>query len=274
MNAIRLIALTSSLLLAAQAFADRPGFGDTWTIMLGGMNQTANVEVSSTRTGRPDINLDLDDLGMDDNATTFRAGVNWQFADKWGTSLTYSSFSTDGRETASESGNFGDIEWEADATLSSDYDLDLYIWNLNWNFVNTERTNFGVAAGLHIADISMAIAFEATAIINGQEVVVDSGSESTSLTAPLPNIGLQIGHRFGENLYLSGRAGYFTLKVDDVDGELVTAQAGLEWRPAKHFGVGIGYQYLTIDFDEKESDRKNTLEIDSHGPVLFLALGF
>jgi hypothetical protein len=263
-----------TILLAPDALAEKPGFGDTWLLRAGGMNQTANISFSLTRNDRPETSLDLGDLGMDDNASTFWGSLTWQFADSWGMSLTYSSFSTDGVETATDGGNFGDVEWSADAILTSEYDLDLYIIDLRWHFINTGRSHLGVGAGLHIADIGLGMGFRLDGIVNGETVVVDSGSETVSATAPLPNISLLAGHRFGDSVYLAATIGYFALKVDEIDGELVSARAGLEWRPTRHVGAGIGFQYLDINFDEDKGDRRLELDTESYGPVLFLSVGF
>jgi hypothetical protein len=274
MNMRPLLLLLATLLFGTNAYADRPGFGDTWSFKVGGMSQTANLAFSSTREGRPDIELDLTDLDMDDNASTVWAGVTWQFAENWGTTLSYSGFSTDGEAVADEDGNFGDIEWSAAARLSSSYDLDLYVWDVHWDFINNERTNVRFGLGLHIADVSLGVGFELDGLVNGQPVVIDSGAETADVTAPLPNVLLGAGHRFGENFYLTLTGGYFALEIDKIDGELIAMRGALEWRPWEQFGFGLGYQYLDVNFTETEDDRKVKFDMDAHGPVLFLSVGF
>lgn len=264
----------AGMLVALPAFADKPYFDDTWTFRLGGMDQKADLVIASTLEGRPVRDLDFSDLGMDDNASTVWAGVTWQWADKWGASLSYSSFSTDGTETATEDGNFGDIEWTADAELDSEFDLDLYIFEVHWDFINTERSHLGVGLGLHVADISSSIQFTLTGTVNGQEVVLDSGLESASVTAPLPDLVLRAGHQFGDNFYLGFTGGWFSLTYEDIDGELLSAQATFEWRPAQHFGMGVGYQYVSVEITEDDGDRENEIDLDLYGPVLFLTVGF
>ncbi len=270
----RTVLAIGAILGASGAYADKPGFGDTWTFKAGGMQQTADVEFSSTSPNRPEFSLDLEDLGMDDDASSFWAGVTWQFADSWGLHFVYSSFSTDGDAVASEDGNFGDIEWTADASLSSNYDLDLYIIDLTWDFVNTDRTHVGFGLGFHVAEIGIGLDFELNGMVGGQPVVIDSGSETADITAPLPNVVLRAGHRVGERWYLSASGGYFALEYDDIDGELVSFTAGLEWRPLDHFGLGVGYQYLDVSVKQDTSSADREIDTEAHGPVLFLSVGF
>ena len=271
---LRFFVVALSLLLTSHAFADKPRFGDTLAFRLGGMNHNADVSFSSTRDGREPVVLDFNDLGMDDSASVVWIGMEWQFADSWGVSLSYTDFDTDGLVTASEDGNFGNIEWTADAQLDSYFDLKLFTVDLHWDFVNTARTHVGVGLGLHVADVDTGISFSLDGNVNGEVIEIDSGFETAAVTAPLPNVSLRAGHRFGEKWYLGGTVGYFDITVGDVKGELVTARAMFEWRAFKNFGLGVGYQYVTIDVKEDETDRQNRIDADFYGPVLFVSAAF
>lgn len=274
---IRSLCLATALLMSPAAFADKPAFGDTFTIGIGGMKHKADSVFRSTREDRFPIDLDMNDLGMDKKATTVWAGFTWQFADSWGISATYAGFDSDGDIAAARDGNFGDIEWGANATLVSELALDLYIVDLTWDFINTDRTNVGVGLGLHIADLSASIDATLEADINGTPIdpPIDLGTETAAVTAPLPNVLVRAGHRFGDSWYLSGTAGYFGLKVDNVDGELVSLRGSLEWRPGGGlFGAGLGYQYVDINVEDEGGRRTNEYDIQFYGPILFFQLGF
>lgn len=262
------------LLLSSGVLADKPKFGDTWAFRAGGMKHNADVTFSSTREGRPEFELDLDKLGMRTDTTTFWVDAEWQFADRWGLNVVYTDFDSDGVETATEAGNFGDIEWSVDAELTSHLDLSLYIVDVTWDFMKTDRSHLGVGVGLHVADLDTGIDFVLEGQINGQPAIIERGTDTTKITAPLPNISLRAGHRFGDHLYLGGRAGYFSLTVGDIDGELVTARANLEWRPQRHFGLGIGYQYVSLDVEDDDGTVRDRYDADFYGPVLFVSAGF
>ena len=120
----------------------------------------------------------------------------------------------------------------------------------------------------------LEIGFTLTGTVNGQPVVVDSGAESVTVTAPLPDVVVRAGHQFGDNFYLGFTGGWFSLKYQDIDGELISARANFEWRPVKHFGAGIGYQYVGIKVTEDDGDKKHRLDNDIYGPVLYVSAGF
>lgn len=275
--AARIFGLTVVLLIGTPAYGDRPIFQDTFTFGIGGMLGRADSTFRDTRDGRPPIDLNMDDLGMDQKASSIWGGISWQFTDSWGFSLSYSGFDTDGTVSATEDGNFGDIDWQVNAFLDSDLSLDLYIADLHWDFVNTGRTNVGVGLGLHIADLEAGIGATITADVNGTPLdpPVDLGSETAAVTAPLPNISLRAGHRFGDSWYLGGTAGYFELSWDSIEGELISLRGSLEWRPGGGaFGAGLGYQYVDAYVKDSGGSKTKEYDIQFYGPILFLQLGF
>ena len=274
----RLLVLTPFLLIVATpSFADRPGFGDTFTFGVGGMQHYADASFQATREGLPPIELDLEDLEMDTDATKIWLGFTWQFADSWGLSGTYTDFDSTGLAFASESGNFDDIEWDVNATLESELDMNIYIVDLHWDFINTGQSHFGVGAGLHIADIKTGIQATLELDVNGDPVgnPLPLGARTTTVTAPLPNFHVRGGHRFGDSIYIGAKLGYFSLKVDEVDGKLVTGAAFAEWRPGGgNFGLGFGYQYMNIDVEQDKSGLFEKYDMTGDGPILYVSAGF
>ncbi len=273
----RLVGLIVASIGCMAAHADKPVYGDTFTIGIGGMLGEADSTFRSTRDGRPPVDLDMNDLDMDEEASSVWGSLTWQFADSWGISASYSGFESDGTVSASEGGNFGDVEWEVNTFLDSDLSLDLYIIDLHWDFIRTERTNVGIGLGLHIADLEASIGATITADIDGQPVdpPLDLGTDTAAVTAPLPNVILRAGHRFGDSWYLGGTVGYFTLNVDDIDGELISLRGSLEWRPGGGaFGAGLGYQFVDVDVEDSGGSRTKEYDIQFYGPILFLQVGF
>ena len=261
-----------TLFLSTAVLADKPRFGDTFTFSAGGMNHYGSADFSSTNTGDEESIVDFDDLGLSDNQSVFWGGARWRFTDRWEAGISYTSFNASGTETADHDWNFGDLEVTTSATVFSDFDLDLLIVDVTWDFLLTEKSHMGVGLGLHIMDTSLALDGELDPGFGGDPI--ELGSESGSTTVPLPNITLMGGHRFTDTLYLGAKVGYFSLDYDKYDGELTSARALLEWRPFENFGFGLGYQYVDIDLkvDTSTSDDRYNMVFD--GPLLVLSLGF
>ena len=164
--------------------------------------------------------------------------------------------------------------WEVGASLKSEFDIDLYIVDITWDFVQTDNARLGLGVGLHVADLDFDLDAEARLIVDDKEVSVDLGRVQTDFTAPLPNITLSGAMTLVEKVYLTASAGYFTLNYDKYDGELISLRGGVEWRPWKHFGIGAAYQYVDVDLTIDGSNRKQKYDMKFHGPILFVSAGF
>jgi hypothetical protein len=273
-TAIRSALCIFCLLLPALALSDKPRFEDTFSFALGGMAHEADATFSSTKDGEPLDKLTLKDLGIDDDTTVVWMDFDWQFRERWKFNLSYTSFDANGFKSQSVGGNYDDLEWDAGASLTSGIGVNLFIADVNWDFLQTDNAHVGVGLGLHVAELEFDIFAEVTGNIGGSGGSMVIGTEEDDFTAPLPNVVLTGGMMIGQNVYLSATAGYFTLEYDRYDGEVVSLRAAAEWRPRKHFGVGVGYQHVDIHVDVDKSRKKEQYDLQLYGPVLFVSVGF
>jgi len=271
---IRLIAALLALIFSASALADKPCFGDTLSFSLGAMSHQGKASFAATRDDAPVDKLSFSDLGFDDSTKVFWGDFTWQFADRWQVSLNYSSFDADGFKSATESGNFGDLDWEIGAALTSSFDMKLYIADITWDFLKTDKAHLGVGVGLHAVDLDLDVLLEVGADIGGSGGTAEVKAEQASALAPLPNISIVGGIMLGEKVYLGGHAGYFSLNYDKYDGELFSIRGALEWRPWKHFGFGAAYQFVDLNVEVDGSSSQEFYDLEFYGPVLFVSAGF
>jgi len=263
--------LVSFLLLCHSAFADKPGFGDTFVLSLGVMDHGGKADLSSTNVGDAESVIDLDELGLDDDQRVVWTSGRWRFTDRWELGASYTNFNTKGSASASRDYSYGDLDVTASATVASDLDIELYIVDVTWDLLSTDRSQLGVGLGLHVMDMGLSLSAE---LDLGTGAPVQTGSETGDATAPLPNFTLVGGHMLTDKLYLTAKAGVFSLDYDKYSGKLTSLRGMLEWRPKKNVGIGVGYQYVDVDVkvDGDLRERKYTLELD--GPILFLTVGF
>jgi hypothetical protein len=238
------------------------------------MNHTGKASFSSTNDNAIRDLLGFNELGMDDDTTVLWGDFTWQFAERWQFSFNYSSFDANGFRMATKDGNFGDIDWSVGAALTSKFELEMYIVDFTWDFVKTENAHVGIGLGLHAMDLDLDVVAEVGVDIGGMGGVVEVRQEHTSVLAPLPNISLVGGIMLGENVYLDGHAGYFTLDYDKYGGELISLRGGIEWRPWRNFGFGAAYQYIDLNLKVDGSSSQDRYDLRFHGPILFFSAGF
>lgn len=270
----RMLMSLAAVFLATGALAEKPRFGDTLTIGMGGMSHRGKATMAVTRPDSPVDKLTFTDLGMDDETDVFWGDLAWQIAERWRFRFNYSSFDARGERVQTESGNWDDLDWEIGARLSTDFEMELYILDLTWDFLKTENAHLGVGVGLHAVDLDLEMLLEVSGSIGGEDGFIQVDSDSTSLLAPLPNLSLTGGYTIADKVYLHGSIGLFSLEYDKYDGELFSARAGLEWRPWEHVGLGAAYQYVDVDVDVDRSSKQELYDFEFYGPILFLSVGF
>lgn len=256
------------------AIADKPHFGDTFTIGLGGMDHRGKATLAVTRPDAPVDKLTFTDLGLDNETQVFWGDFNWQFAERWKFRLNYSSFDAKGEKIQTTGGNFDDLEWAVGARLSTDFEMELYIADLTWDFLKTENGHLGLGFGLHAVDLDLGLVVEVGASIDDDDAFVEVGRDATSVLAPLPNLSLSGGYQIGEQVYLHGSMGFLSLSYDKYDGNLFSARASVEWRPWEHFGLGAAYQFVEVELEVDQSNSQEYYDFQFYGPVLFLSVGF
>ena len=144
----------------------------------------ADGKFGYVKEGQPDIKVDLDDLGLNENEVSPIVGGIINFGRKWTLRFDYFGYHDDGKTTADFSFDFDDVNFPLGARLDSSLDLDLSVANLSYNFIHSERARLGVGLGVHIADIDLKISGKA--IVGSTEV--DLGGGDADLLAPLPNL--------------------------------------------------------------------------------------
>ncbi|MGI9247602.1 MAG: hypothetical protein ACR2QI_01230 [Woeseiaceae bacterium] len=264
------------MLPAVSALADNRRFGDTVSFKVGAMDHKGKGSVASTREDLPVDRLTFGDLGLGDDTGIIWAKFAWQFAEDLQLRLGYSRFDTSGFQVATASGNFDGIDWDGGAVLTSDLDMNFFIADINWDFYKGEKGLLGAGVGLHAADFDFDLLVEVFANVGGEDEsgLIPIGTEEASALAPLPSLSLIGGYKLAEDVYLEARAGYLSLSYDRYDGSLLSVLGSVEWRAWKNAGLGVAYQYVDVEVDVENPSSTERYDLEFHGPVLFVSVGF
>lgn len=229
----------------------------------------ADGEFGYIKEGQPDIKVDLDDIGLNENEVSPIVGGIINFGRKWTLRLDYFGYHDDGK-AESDGFFFDDIDFIDGARLDSSLDLDVYVANLSYNFIHSERARLGVGLGVHLADIDIKISGK----VNLAGTEIDLGSGNADLLAPLPNLYVMGAYAFTDRFLVRGGAGGMSLTYGDWDGSLWFANAFVEYWPFRNAGIGAGYRYLDADVDYDPGNKKETYDFTLPGPVLYVTVGF
>ena len=240
------------------------------TLYGGAVFHDASGEFSSTKEGRPDIKVDLDDLDLKESSTSIALGGKLNFAKRWNLRLDYYGYHDDATNISEFEFDFDDVTIPVGARIDSSLDLDVYAVNLSYDIIYKERARLGFGIGLHIADFALEI--DAETRVGGKTVFIGEGRED--ITAPLPNLYVSGAYGFLDNLIFRFGGGWMSLSYKDYSGDLLFASATLEYWPFRYAGLGVGYNYVIAEIDYEPGNKEETYEIELPGPLVYLTVGF
>ncbi len=243
---------------------------DKWKFEFGGFSQNAKLKISAGPTGEVPDTLDLNTLGANEHDTSIWLAGRWRINRRWHLGLSFVEVDRVGFSTSTEDFVFGEPPEEVNVTIgasvNSAFNTRYYILQGGYTLVETNRANFGIGAGLHVMDMSATVAAEV--VIDG--VITDLGTGTSNSTAPLPNIYVYGEYTFTPKVAMTGTVSWFGLRIGQYDGELVSLNANVEYRPWKNIGIGIGYTQVNLNLTVDGVDSTLNFEIDASGPRIYL----
>jgi hypothetical protein len=280
MSRIALALPVAALLCAgaaqAQNYAQVKGMDERFRLDLGGFFQNfeTTLRLDSAALGRgTEINFE-DDLGQDSNKTSFRASGYWRFGRHGRLDFGVITWNRSATHTIAKDIEFGDHVYHAGATVDSDLratQVDVYY---AYSFVNTGEAELGAKLGF--SALFNSVEFNASGFITGPGGTVSGSraSDSRSVVAPVPAIGLYGRFTLLPGLMISAQGrGLPTVTVSGYSGSFVDAGATIDWYPWKNFGFGGGYSYTKITF-ERDQDPTIHFEYKYSGPIVYVSLVF
>ena len=115
-----------------------------FTIYGGAQIYQAEGKFGNIKEGQPDIKVDLDDLNLSYDEISPIVGAIINFGKRWALSLDYFGYHDDAKARADFEFEFDDVIYPVAASLDSSLDLDIYVINLSYNFIHTDRARLGV----------------------------------------------------------------------------------------------------------------------------------
>lgn len=265
-------ALSLVLLFVSNAFAQEtsgnPLLDDDWIIRVGATKIDAEVKVGLSNPELGSIPLiDLDKLGVDAGFTSFWTHVIWQAPERWSWGFNYFRSEADGEHLTSEDIEFGDLTIPAGSGVKSDFVTNFYVLNGYYDFYQSSNSHAGVGFGLYGLDLDLKL----QAVVGNE---AGASSESASVLAPLPTLSLYYKHAFNERLALWTDVGYFSLDIDNYDGDMLAARLNLEYWVKKKWGFGIGYNFVDLDLtvDKPVFDQQYDVSWNSYN--VYFTMGF
>lgn len=256
---------TAGALAAHAAHAD----DDRFTLRLGAIQAEGTTRLS----GQTDFNgetyrYESDRLNLGDETSPRVEGI-FRISERNRLLFNYFSYDNDKRYTLGEDVSFGDTTFPAGSFAKSSVQFDLGSVLYDYALVETPSVSFGLQIGAEWARLEGGVSAQA-----GTDSFQTRASESG--TAPV------VGARFSTNTqdqkwgftvqgqYLDAAWGNF----DDYSGDITRANALVEYRFTRNFGLYAGYDWFKLDAHQNGADGRVGLDQRFKGPTAGVTLAF
>lgn len=265
--------IAAALVLAAPAALaeGQPSLlDDRFQLGLGtfGINSQPTIELDGSA-GSAKVDFDREIAGGD--SFRFRGDAQWRFAERHKVQFAAFGASNDHARRISEEIDWGDASFPVDALVKFDSSFYVIVGLYDYSFVRRDNWELGANIGLHWTHLEASLSAKASTSEGSLSADV---SESASVDAPLPVVGLRGLWSLTHDLWLEAAAQYFALSISDYDGDLQDYRAAVTWQPRRWFGVGVGYERFKIDVDVDKRDFHGTLEWIYDGPMIYYSASF
>ncbi len=215
-----------------------------------------------------------DNLGLDDNKSTLLVGADWRFFKRHKISYKYFDLQRDANAESSVAISIGGEVIDVTLPIQSFFDISANELSYSFSLLFDERKDLYLGLGLSVQDLALGIRGTASSPNPGEIV-----NSRLSTTAPLPTLNAGFNYAFSEKWMFVSQLGWLAVEADlgtdeELDGQIINANIGIEWLAFKHAGFFAKYQVFDVDVDVSDSDSIFAVNYDYRGPLVGVNLTF
>lgn len=252
----------------AQGLLDNPFVFNLGVFVLG---TDVKGNLNGTATGsREEVNFDRD-FGKPGDASRARIDGLWRINPKHHLRFLYFDNDQTRNKVIDRDIAWGDYTFKAGGNVETKVKYEVYELAYEYAFMRTPSYEVSASAGLHVEHFNTRLTGNATFTdANGNVSAASASTESNSVTAPLPVIGLRGGWVVAPQWYLDGQLQLFKVNINGIDGNWTDLRLGGTWMFSKNFGVGLGYNRFYTHVDVSKTNFNGNLKFGYQGVQAYL----
>ena len=222
------------------------------------------------------VTFNAEDLfGLDTSLTVFRAEAMYRPGKslRHQVDFIYAGYHRDGSDTLSREITIGDETYPVNARVESVFNFDIIRGTYSYAILQDERMRIALGLGVYVVPVEYGLEIETP---NERSVV-----EGADVTLPLPALALRGEFQLIPRLYLNAGIDAMYLQISDFKGSLLDVNIGLEYRPWKYVGFGLGYNGMAVNVEGESSssdypgaDFVGSIDVRFTGLMLYGKLSF
>jgi len=252
------LALQSLLQVQVACAQEDAGTPDTLRVFAGAFIADLDTQSQVTSSGLGGRKFSLEnDLGLKNDDAVIFGGLRWRFGRRHSLGIMHMGLDRDADETLTRELAIGDETFTINTMTMTKFDYRTTNLDYRYSFIANDRLDAGLLVGINHIDFDFEVVGD-TGLPNGA-VVRNSVREAEAF--PVPSIGVGFRYVLNQDWYLRFGATYFRYDDGDWDAALLLAGIGVEWFPWRHFGFGVGYDLVRIDYDEDSDPEADEFDV-------------
>jgi hypothetical protein len=220
------------------------------SVRVGGFVAAFDTTVALGLNNEPGVKINGEgQLGLDSSLTVFRADAMYRPGKSRRNELdfSYAAYDRTGDATLTRDLTIRGTTYTIGTEIKTVLNFDIIQGSYSYALIQNERMRIALGVGIYVVPLKTGLDITTT---RGGSV----SEEGADTTVPLPVIGLRTEFQLLPRLYLNAGIDAFYLEITGFRGSMLDVFAGLEYRPWKHLGVGLGYNFTGMQIDTEKSN--------------------
>ena len=203
------------------------------SLRVGGFGTLMNSSIRIGLTEGTGLDVSIEDtLGLDQSLLALRVDGSWRFTRnlRHRFDVGYAFYNRSATREVQEDFELGDETIEAGTIIDSVYNISIIKLLYNWSFLQDERVDLGIGAGLYMMPLTIKV------------VGPDITPKFQDVTAPLPVFDLSLNVLITPKTYFRMRIDAFYIRIGNYVGSIMDYELDYEWRFWKYAGIGVGLE--------------------------------
>ena len=217
-------------------------------VQFGGLFPIFNSDLVFGIEGANNQSINAEDiLGLDSSLTVFQIGAMYRPGKSRRNQLdfSYAGYHRDGNAVLTRDIEIEGVTYPVGANVETVFNFDIISATYSYAIVQNEHARVALGLGFYV----MPLKYDLNIQTSGQNTFV----EGADTTLPLPVIAVRGQFQIVQSLFFNTAVDGMYAEISDFRGAIVDFNAGLEYRPWKCVGFGLGYNFFYGGLEGKGS---------------------
>ena len=216
---------------------------------------------------------DIFDLPESKKAARFE--LNWHVAKRQFIDFGYLELNRSGSRVLQQDVEWGDFIFQANGKVTATFDTNFPYAAWRYSFLDLEQVRISGSAGIDFLTIGSSLEASGNVTDSQGNPIAGEVKEKVSVTAPVPQIGLQLDWALTKRLAVLMYLRQIYVNVAGINGGIGETAARLQWWYSKHAGISGGLDKESIDLKSYESgDTRARFRYEVRGWSFYLNFAF